>query len=50
MKYKILITPLEGEKYTIDIKTDNLNWSMEQYQRNRDPLNWEVLNKVSSDG
>lgn len=49
IKYKILITPVYGEKYTIDLETDRLEWSMEQYQRNRDPLNWEVINKVHLD-
>lgn len=50
-KYKIEITPIVGERtggrdeapYTIEIETDNLNWSMEQYQRNRQPLNWKVV-------
>ena len=50
--YKILITPhvIEGEQsqiiekpYTIDLTTDDINWSMEQYQRNREAFTWEIL-------
>ena len=50
--YKILITPhvIEGEQsqiierpYTIDLTTDDINWSMEQYQRNRETFTWEIL-------
>lgn len=47
--YKIEITPLtetmgrEDAPYTIEIKTDNINWSMEQYQRNRAAFSWEIL-------
>mgnify|MGYP001214065708 CR=1 FL=1 len=42
-KYKILITPRMGAPYEIELETDRLEWSMEQYQRNRDPLTWKVL-------
>jgi hypothetical protein len=44
-KYTILITPMglrSGEPYTIIIDSDRINWSMEQYQRNRDAFNWEI--------
>ena len=50
--YKILIIPhvIEGEQsqiierpYTIDLTTDDINWSMEQYQRNRETFTWEIL-------
>tara|TARA_B100000575_G_C23019262_1_gene586956 strand:+ start:852 stop:1025 length:174 start_codon:yes stop_codon:yes gene_type:complete len=50
--YKILITPnvIEGEQsqiierpYTIEISTDRIEWSMEQYQRNRETFTWEIL-------
>ena len=27
----------------ITITTDNAKWSMEQYQRNRKPFDWEIL-------
>jgi len=43
-KYTILITPLQetNKPYTITIESDRIDWSMEQYQRNRDTFNWEI--------
>ena len=50
--YKIEITPnkIETENsitierpYTIELTTDDINWSMEQYQRNREAFSWEIL-------
>ena len=47
--YKILITPISDARFCaqkphiIDLETDNLEWSMEQYQRNRQPLKWEIV-------
>ena len=47
-KYTILVTPLTktggrvGAPYTIIIESDRIDWSMEQYQRNRDAFNWEI--------
>ena len=32
-----------GESEVITLKTDDLAWSMNQYQRNRLPLTWELL-------
>ena len=32
-----------GESEVITMKTDDLAWSMTQYQRNRKPLTWEIL-------
>jgi len=31
------------ESEVISLKTDDLAWSMTQYQRNRQPLTWELL-------
>ena len=43
-KYKIDIIPLMGgERYTIELTTDNIEWSMEQYKRNREPLTYNIL-------
>jgi hypothetical protein len=44
-KYKIKITPYHAAdaSYVLELETENLEWSMEQYQRNRDPLKWEIL-------
>lgn len=27
----------------VELTTDNINWSMTQYQRNRKPFAWEIL-------
>lgn len=32
-----------GSPYEIKIETDRLEWSMEQYQRNRHPLTWRII-------
>jgi hypothetical protein len=44
--YKIQITPINGNdrQYITRIETDNIEQSMEQYQRNREPLTWEMMN------
>ena len=46
MLYKIKITESQSKNsYVIEIGTDRLEWSMKQYQRNRPPLTWEILEK-----
>lgn len=42
-KYKIEITYANGMIEILEIKTNELEWSMMQYQRNRDPFNWKVI-------
>ena len=43
-KHLIEITYNEsGDSEVITLKTDDLAWSMNQYQRNRLPLTWEIL-------
>ena len=43
-KHLIEITYNEsGESEVITLNTDDLAWSMNQYQRNRLPLTWELL-------
>ena len=43
-KYLIEITYSDsGNKEVETIKTDDLAWSMNQYQRNRLPFTWEIL-------
>ena len=34
-----------GDSEVITLKTDDLAWSMNQYQRNRLPLTWELLDE-----
>jgi hypothetical protein len=44
-KYDIRITPVGAENippYTITLETDDLDWSMQQYARNRSPFNYQV--------
>jgi hypothetical protein len=47
--YKIKITPITknhmcaAKPHVIEITTGDLEWSMEQYHRNRDPFTWEIL-------
>lgn len=41
--YKILIVEQNSEPYTIDLTTDRLEWSMEQYGRNRYISSYKVL-------
>ena len=51
-KYIIEITPtpietensiLTERPYELELETDRLDWSMEQYQRNREPFTWKVI-------
>lgn len=47
--YQIQITPITKSKmcaaapHVIEIKTEDIEWSMSQYQRNRDAFNWEII-------
>ena len=47
-KYKIEITPIleqeycSANPYIIELETDDIEWSMDQYQRNRQPFKWEI--------
>ena len=38
-----------GDTEVITLKTDDLAWSMNQYQRNRLPLTWELLDVKEPD-
>ena len=43
-EYLVEITYVESENTeVITLKTDDSAWSMNQYQRNRLPLTWELL-------
>lgn len=44
-KYKILIEYYNKtqENEVIELQTDRLQWSMDQYQRNRDPFQWKLV-------
>ena len=43
-KHLVEITYSEsGDSEVVTLKTDDLAWSMVQYQRNRLPFTWEIL-------
>ena len=48
-KYKIQIIPLNTTPtkqelpYVVEFETSNIEWTMEQYQRSRQPFEWKVL-------
>lgn len=43
MKYEVLIKEGNSDSsYKIELVTDNIEWSMEQYCRNRSPLTYTV--------
>jgi len=43
--YLIEVTYGSGEIEQIELTTDRLEWSMDQYQRNRKTLNWKVISE-----
>ena len=50
-EHLIEITYIEsGNKEVITLKTDDLAWSMNQYQRNRLPLTWEMIDEKDCSG
>lgn len=44
--YKIKIIPSEEDKepFVFKVETHDIEFTMKQYQRNREPLEWEMLN------
>ena len=45
-RYLIEITDSKSKEVEeIVLETDRLEWSMEQYQRNREPFTWKVIEK-----
>lgn len=44
LKYKVEVHYwLADETEVIEMETDDIEWSMNQYQRNRQGLSWEVI-------
>ena len=42
--YKIQVTPIEeGIPHIFNVQTPDLEWTMEQYQRNREPFTWRKI-------
>lgn len=43
-KYTIEINYISGDfTEVIDIKTNKINWSMDEFQRNRMPFRWKIV-------
>ena len=42
-EYIVEINYLNGRSFTKVFKTDKLQWTMEQYQRNRVAFEWKVV-------
>jgi hypothetical protein len=43
--YLIEVNYTNGEKEQIELTTDRLKWSMDEYQRNRKTFNWKVISE-----
>lgn len=44
IEYNVKVTYLEsGITEVVTFHTDDLDWTMDQYQRNRNPFKWELL-------
>jgi hypothetical protein len=43
-EYQIIITPFntKDSSYILVIESDRIEWTMEQYQRNRDAFDWKI--------
>jgi hypothetical protein len=44
--YKVKITYItenDVQPEIVELTTDNIQWSMDEYQRNREPLKWEIV-------
>lgn len=41
-EFKIKIIYEEGNSEIIEIRSSDIEWSMKQYSRNREPFNWEI--------
>ena len=47
MKYEIEITyaPYSKDNEVVTLDTDDIEWSMNQYQRNRKSFDWKIVKK-----
>jgi hypothetical protein len=43
LTYRVLIKPHSGEEYMAQFTTDDIDRTMEQYQRNRPAFTYEIL-------
>ena len=47
-KYLVEFTHHGGEKEVVELITDKIDWSIEQWSRNRDIINHQILEEGSS--
>lgn len=47
-KYTVEFTYLDGTKENVELVTEDIQWSIEQWRRNRAISNYEVLNEGQS--
>lgn len=47
-KYIVEFTDIQGEKEEVELITDNIEWSIEQYCRNRSIVKHEIINESNS--
>lgn len=47
-KYLVEFTYDSGKKEEVELTTDNIDWSIEQYSRNRHIINHQILEEGTS--
>lgn len=47
-KYIVEFTHISGEVEEVELITDNIDWSIEQWTRNRQVANYKIINEGSS--
>lgn len=47
-KYIVEFTDTQGNKEEVELITDNIEWSIEQYCRNRSIVKHEIINEGNS--
>ena len=47
-KYIVEFTDIQGEKEEVELITDKIEWSIEQYCRNRSIVKHEIINEGNS--
>ena len=41
--YKIKLTDKAGNERILEIMSTDIEWSIKQYQRNREPFTWDIV-------
>ena len=47
-KYIVEFTHIDGVVEKVELVTDNIDWSIEQWTRNRQVANYKIINEGSS--